>query len=776
MRPTLPAGIGLISAATLLLELTLTRLFSLMQWYHFAFMVVGIGLLGFGAGGTLLAVSPRLRTSSATAAAAAAAIPAIALAYLALLVIPFDAYRIALEPVQFVWFGLQISALVLPFLCAGLAVGGALTVSPGHAGLLYGASLVGSGAGCLLAVGVLQVVPAPGALVVAAALNAAGAGALWPHRLRGALYIAAAILVAAVPVVNLPLRLSPYKAVSQYHLLPDGRTVFTAWSAVGRVDATRSQAIHAAAGLSTAYRGTPPVALAVTVDGDAPRPLPESPAGEFTAYLPSSAVYALRRGPTLVIDGGAGFEVPAAQHHAMPEVTVVEANAGVLRAALSLGRAVYGDPRVRVVQDDGRVFVRQAPRPFTVIQIPPRESFQVVTSGAFSLTEHYLYTVEAMTDYFHLLTPDGILVITRWLQQPPSEEARVWAAAAVALDEMGLDPACHLAAIRSLNTVTMLLSRRPWSSQEVARLQRFASSRRFDIVYAPGITAADTNRYNVLPDDVYHAAFVAMLRPPTRDAYIAASAFDLRPARDSRPFFFHFFRWRQVPAILAGLGRTWQPFGGGGYLVLLGALGVVLVLSAVLIVLPLRRLGPPSRDAAGIFGYFLLLGMGYLFLEIPLLQQFILLLGHPTYSLSVVLCGLLTASGVGSMRSARVRHLPPALAGLAAVVAIAAAGVGPLVRTALAFPLPLRIVTALAVVGVPGVLMGVPFPVGLRGLAARPGLVPWAWAINGCASVLSSTGAVLMAVQWGFSTVLVLSAAAYAGAGLIARQTLAKGL
>ncbi len=771
MRSSTPAGIALISAATLLLEITLTRLFSLVQWYHFAFMAVGIGLLGFGASGTLLAVFPMLRGMRARVVAATAAIPATAVAYLALQFVPFDAYRIALDPAQFAYLGLQVLALVLPFLCEGLAVGGTLAADPEHAGPLYGASLAGSGAGCLLAVGVLQVLPATSALVIAAALSAAGAGALsWPRRSSRALLILPAILAALAPLVDLPLRFSPYKALSQYRMLPDSRIVFTKWSPVARVDAIRSRALHAAAGLSTTYRGTPPEVLAVTVDGDAPRPLPRSAEGEFTEFLPSSAVYALRRGPTLVIDGGAGLEVLAALHAGMPEVTVADANAGVIEASRTLAWPVYGDPRLRVMQEDGRVFARRVRQTFAVIQIPPRESFQVVASGAFSLTEHYLYTVEAMSDFSQRLAPDGILVITRWLQQPPSEEAKVWAAAATALDEMGLDAASHLAAIRSLNTMTVLMSRRPWTPQDVAWLRQFASSRRFDVVYAPDVTAADANRYSVLPEDVYHAAFVAMLRPQTRAAYIAASPFDLRPARDSRPFFFHFFRWRQVPEILAGLGRTWQPFGGGGYLVLLGAFGIVLGVSVVLILLPLRRLGPRPRDAGEIFGYFLLLGVGYLFLEIPIVQQFILLLGHPTYSLSVVLFGLLTASGAGSILSPRVRHLPSVLLVLAATAAIAATATGPLIRVALGFPLAVRVLTTLAVVGLLGLPMGVPFAVGLRRLASRPVLVPWAWAINGCASVVSSTAAVVAAVQWGFPAVLVLGATAYAAAGLIARR------
>ena len=489
----------------------------------------------------------------------------------------------------------------------------------------------------------------------------------------------------------------------------------------------------------------------------------------MTEFIPSSAVYALRAGRTLVLDGGAGFEVLGALHHAMPEVVVVESNPLVLAASARTAPQVFRHPRVRIVLEDARVFIRRGGAPFDVIHLPPRESFQVIASGAYSLTEHYSYTVEAFRDLVARLSPDGVLIVTRWLQQPPSEEVKVWAAAAAALEQLGLTPAAHLAAIRSLNTTAMLASRRPWTPEGVARLAGFAASRRFDIIYAPGLGEEASNRYNVLPQDVYRAAFAAMLIPAARRQYLAGSPLDVTPATDSRPFFFHFFRWQQVPAILAGLGRTWQPFGGGGYLVILGAFVMTLLLSALLILWPLRQLGAVPAGAGAAMAYFLLLGIGYLFVEIPLMQQFILLLGHPTYALSVVLFGLLTASGVGSALSGRLLHrLPHLLGALAGIIVLMAPGLGALVYAALGRPLMLRVTVAFAVLVLLGIPMGVPFAAGLQLIARRTDLVPWAWAMNGCASVLSAIGAALVALQGGFPAVLTTAAVAYGLAGAAA--------
>ncbi|MDR7573597.1 MAG: hypothetical protein QN194_11825 [Armatimonadota bacterium] len=772
MRLRSRVGIGLVSAAGLLMEIALTRIFSIVQWYHFAFLAVGIGLLGYGASGTLLTILGRDRAGETVSACAAGLFPAaVAAAYGALLLVPFDAYRIVLEPVQFAYLAAQLAAMVLPFLCAGLAVGGALAARPQEAGSVYAASLVGSGAGCLLAVGILQVAPAPAALLAAAGLGAAGAGCLWPRpsRLVPAAGALTALLLAASLTVTPPLRLSPYKALSQYALFPDARITFSRSNAVSRVDVVASGAIRAVPGLSPAYRGRVPPTTILTLDGDAPRPLPGMAQAALTAFIPSSAVYALRRGPTLVLDGGAGFEILGALRHGMPEVVVVESNPLVLEAAVGAAPSVFRHPRLRVVREDVRVFLRREKARFDVVHLPPRESFQVIASGAYSLTEHYLYTVEAFRDLIDRLTADGILVVTRWLQQPPSEEVKVWAAAAVALEQLGLAPAAHLAAVRSLHTATLFLGRRPWTAAEVARLAAFAASRRFDVIYAPGLGPETSNRFNVLPVDVYRAAFTAMLAPATRRQYIEDSPFDIAPATDSRPFFFHFFRRQQVPAILAGLGRTWQPFGGGGYLVILGAFAVTLLLSILLVLWPLRRLGTVPARAGTVLVYFLLLGAGYLFVEIPLMQQGILLLGHPTYAVSVVLFGLLTASGIGSAQSGRLlRRLPHLLGGLAGVLLLTAPGLGALVHGALGLPLGLRVVLTLAVVVLLGVPMGVPFAAGIQVIARRAEVVPWAWAVNGCASVLSATGAVLAALQGGFPVALGCAAVAYGLAAVAA--------
>jgi hypothetical protein len=426
-------------------------------------------------------------------------------------------------------------------------------------------------------------------------------------------------------------------------------------------------------------------------------------------------------------------------------------------------------PAVRTVAENARSYLRRAGDRFDVIQVPPLESFQVVASGASSLTEHYLYTVEAVCDYLRRLAPGGVLVMTRWIQSPPSEELRTWAAAVACADGAG----DRLMALRSLTTMTMLVKPDGFRQADIGTVRAFAAARRFDITYAPGVDAREGNRYNVMPVDVHRDAFVAVLDPDRRAAFLRAYPFDVTPVHDDRPFFFHFFRWRQVPQILTSLGRTWQPFGGGGYLVLIALLAIVAVLSTGLIVAPLRLLkarspqaSPGSRRRWPVFAYFLALGLGYLLVEIPLLQQTILIVGYPTYALAAVLFGLLVASGMGSLFAPRVgRRLPGAVLALAAATGGIGWALPWAVGVSLGFSLAGRVAVLAAIVMPLGVLMGMPFPAGVRILGqTNPSMIPWAWGINGCASVLGSVAAALLALQWGFRAVMMIGALAYAGA------------
>jgi hypothetical protein len=367
----------------------------------------------------------------------------------------------------------------------------------------------------------------------------------------------------------------------------------------------------------------------------------------------------------------------------------------------------------------------------------------------------------------------------RWLQNPPSETIRLVALAVEAARNDGIDPTASVLVLRGYSVGLVMVAPDGFGSADLAAVRSFAEERRFDLVAAPGLTAAEANRFNVVPGDPYHPASTALLAAADPAAIYRAAEYDIRPPTDDHPFFGHFFRWSQASEVLESLGTTWQPFGGAGYLVLVALLILAASGAALLIILPLvlgrrRR----TRSAGGrlwTLAYFGLLGIGFLFVEIPLIQRYILLIGHPTSALAVVLFALLLSSGIGSALSDRVPWRPGAAALTAMILAMVPA-VAVTSDLLLAAPLWIRMPVGALLLAPLGFLMGIMFPKGIAHLEdAVPDLVPWAWGVNGTFSVISAVAAALLALTSGFRSVIALGAVCYglciplAGASLTRR-------
>jgi hypothetical protein len=446
-----------------------------------------------------------------------------------------------------------------------------------------------------------------------------------------------------------------------------------------------------------------------------------------------------------------------------------------VKAVRAAAPALYSDARVEVIVEEPRSYVERTSRTFDVVDLALTSTYRPVTSGAYSLAEEYLLTTTAFERYVDRLGPGGILTALRWLQTPPSEETRLLALAADAARRVGADPEQSIVAMRGYSTALVMLKPDGFDRGELAQVRAFADELRFDLIAAPGVSAVETNRYNRLPEDEYRPLAAALLTASDPGRVYADTQFDVAPPTDDHPFFGHFFRWSQAGDVLDSIGRTWQPFGGAGYFVLVVLLGFAVLGGSVLIVAPLVltrswRGGTTSRMRWWTVAYFGLLGVAFLFVEIPLAQRYILLIGRPTTALATVLFALLVASGAGSLLSARVPWRLAAAA-LAATALALPLTVGPL--TALILPAPIGVRMALgSIVLIPlGFLMGVMFPKGLAHLQAQaPDLVPWAWGINGVASVIAAVGAALLALSFGFKFVVVIGAACYGLTVLLVRR------
>ncbi len=809
------SGVGfalfLLSTATLAFEINLTRLFSVAQFYHFAFMVVSLALLGFGASGTFLAIFPLDTKHSMDRVMGNLALGASVTMLASFLLsnwVPFDSFSIAWDRRQVAILMLQYLALVAPFFFCGLAISILLTTYNQEVGKVYAINLLGSSVGCLCALVVPNFLGGVGMVSLASALAGIAALSCWlpafvvksvkkpksvvKNLWSNSLNALARILLLALLSFTLgdtflrlagmegfpamEIRISPYKSLSYALQYPDSQVSYRRWNAYSRVDLVRSSGIRSLPGLSYRYLQPPPPQDGLLVDGDDPSPVVINPENlGFAEYLPASLAFHLRPdAQTLILEPRGGVDILTALAGGARQITAVEVNPLIVEAASQ----IYGSPKVQTVIDSGRSYLRRTDQQFDVIILSLISSYHPVRSGAYSLAEDYRYTQEAFQDMLDHLKPGGLLVLMRWLQTPPSESLRVFALASTALEDRDADPKSQIVALRGYNAATLLIQNGPFTNAEIDTVREFAASRAFDLDYFPGIAPQDVNQYNVLPEALDYQAYTDLLDSPTPQTFYRNYPFDISPPTDDHPFFSHSFKWEQADEVIAEMGKTWQPFGGAGYFVVIALLLLALIGSSLLIVLPLaihRRNMPLTEKSSGLSKvrlrsllYFGLIGIGFLFVEIPLIQKFILFLGNPAYAMTTVLFTLLLFSGLGSQFSHRI-PIRLGIGTLVILVVILPYFLPLLFRETLGFSIAAKLLISCLVLSPVGFLMGIPFPAGLRlmsRLVRSEAWIAWGWAVNGASSVMASILAALFALSWGFSWVFYLGAACYAGAWL----------
>jgi hypothetical protein len=424
---------------------------------------------------------------------------------------------------------------------------------------------------------------------------------------------------------------------------------------------------------------------------------------------------------------------------------------------------------VRLVVDEARSYIRRSPERYDLIQGTMVDTWAATAAGAFALTENHLYTVEAFRDYIGHLAPDGILSMTRWYLDPPDQLLRLVALARAALDELGLGAAAdRLVIVRGPTEAgterapaTFLLKRTPFTVGELDRLEEVARQNAFTVLYTP----------RVRPDNVFTRAIGA----PDPERFWAEMDRNLGPTRDNSPFFFHTARLGDLPRVLRAEGE-WRKTNLGTF-VLAGLLALTAAACAAFIVGPwaLARGAAHARapEALPWLAFFACLGAGFIVVEVALVQKCILFLGHPTYSLAVVLFALLLWSALGSALSGRLAtgRLIAVLALVVALVASCSVALSPLFDALVHLDRAPRIAIAVGVLAPLGLAMGMPLPMAVRVLARRqPEIIPWAWGLNGAFSVMGSAAALVIALYSGFDQALLVAAALYAGAFVLARR------
>lgn len=801
-------GVSLLAASALILESSLTRLLAVAQFYHFAFLAISLALLGFGASGTILGFVPLIsnqeteqrkgaNVSGMLVLAGIGFSLSTGLAYLIINFLPFDSYSIAWERRQILLFFLYYLVLTCPFLFAGLGIGAAISANLKESNLVYAANLFGSAFGVILTPIFMWLAGVPGTILITVILGMLvilASGGASTKKIQIGLILCVLILMIsflALSILNysnkspLGLRLSPYKGLSYALQIPGAKKIYGRWNALSRIDVLSGSATRVLPGLSYIYSGELPEQLGMSIDGESLIPVPLVPADQFAAgeYLPEAIAFRLRPGAdTLVLDPHGGMSVLQALAGGAQRVFAVVSNPNEIKAVDHSipGKDIFQESAIQVFNEAPRVYLNSQSGEYTLIVIPLTDPYRPVGSGAYSLTETYHYTVESYQKMLLKLTNNGILVVTRWLQTPPSEEIKLIATLLEALERTGVsDPGVSLIAFRGIQTITVLVQPQGWRSDELRIVRDFLDDRKYDLVWAPDVSVGEVNRYNKLQEPYYYLEVNKLISSTDRSKYYSQYPYDVRPANDDHPFFYNYFKWSQTHQILSMLGHTWQPFGGSGYLVLIALLALVTILSIFLIGVPLawirysllRRWKPDVAlpdHAKGVSSwrviiYFGGIGLGYLLVEIPLIQRAILWFGNPVSAFSIIVAGLLVFSGLGSYYLQTIR-LPlwiivTVLSGMVIFVTLITNLLNDFL---LRVPITIRTIAVLTVLAPLGFVMGQPFPLGIKTLvSSKTEIAVIAWAVNGCASVLSAIVAAILALELGFTLVLFLGACSY---------------
>ncbi len=752
-------GIGLTTLATLLLELALTRIFSVVFYYHFAFLAISIALFGLGAGGVFSYVVAGWKRPFFAKLGAIAAVNA-ALALVALVMVLGLRGEIGYGTLALVYF-----TSALPFFAAGTTISLAIAETIERVDRVYFADLTGAAAGCLLLIPLLDTLGGPNTVIAAALLYAISAvtwfglaesrkGRAWAAALAGALLLLVGVN-AFVPLIDVKYAKGKELAGER----------FVRWNSFSRIALSREKESRMPN---------------IVIDADAATGIPSFDLARLSEkerndllYQGPGLVYVLRPGAkALVIGAGGGWDLARALASGCRDVTGVEINPIIATTIMrqrfpDLSRRLYFRPEVRIRVEDGRSFVRRTDEKYGVIQMTLVDTWASTAAGAFALSENNLYTSDAFYEYFNHLDDNGILVFTRWGLEPPRESLRLVSLARAALGRLGqTDLARHVIVVREGGaaelaswgaTDTVLIGRSAFQDSDLARLRAAAPHGHFRFLY--------------LPDETIPNAFTSLIRSPNRSSFERHYRYDVSAVDDNRPFFFYTVQPRDVWNFLKHASRLSADYQVNRAVPLLFGLLIVSALATgIMLGLPRVLLGsrlPSDRGTLRFLWYFIFIGAGYILIQVALVQKFVLFLGHPTYALTVIIFSMLISSGLGSYFSRRIAagsdaRLGRVLALVALLVALLAVSVSPILGAGVGLPLPVKFAISVLLIAPPGFLMGVPFPTGLRRLEEmhKPS-VRWAWSLNAAASVLGSVAAIVLAIYLGLRETLLMGGAMY---------------
>lgn len=762
----------LCSCSTLAYEITLTRIFSISLWYHFAFMIISIAMLGIGASGTFLSIFPKLRDVSLLGIYCLSLGTGISISYILSNQIPFDPVKLVWSNTQILYIGFYYITISIPFFITGLIISQSLSLYSQKSGLIYSADLIGAGLG---AAGILSLMsltaPENTVFVLSSIALISTFFCKWKKLITISIILIGiniSLIIFNPSFIN--IRISPYKGLQNALRYPGAEHMKTYISSFSRIDTFISPASRFAPGLSFNYLEDLPKQIGFSVDGgniNSITDVREKSSLKFLQYLPSALPYEMsKKGNVLIIDSGGSIQSLIADYYGFSNIYKTDRNPLLIKILQTDYNEFTGGLYSENTKTGlARSWLRNTNMKFDVIDIP---LMSIIPSATFGISEDYGLTVEAFKEYISHLKPEGLLSINLFIIPPSRIELRILDTSITALSENGIkDIENHIATVRSWDTICMLIKKSKFSSDDIKKIKVFTKKLGFDLIYYPGIKKEETNINIRMQSNEYYTSFKNLIDIKTRDDFLNNYLFNVKAVRDDNPFFYYYLKMRHIKDIYRIMGEKWQYFIEEGY-ILLAIFIQVFFISIIFIFLPVIKL-LKSRDEIikkhfNILPYFAFIAIGFMFIEITFVQKMILPLENPSYAMATVIVSILISSGIGSLLSYRFKNLQRTF--ICLIIAFLIISYSIFLPIFLEFILPytlfIKVIMAFFFIMPIGFFMGIPFPNGLKIAGEKNiSLIPLAWAINGCLSVFAPILTIMIAIEFGFKRVFWIGALFY---------------
>lgn len=769
-------AIGLISAAIIAFQLILMQILSYVQWYHFAYMIISIALLGFGAAGTFLTIfQQKLEKNYYTLFPFLLIVTAILIPVVVGIAnseaVRFDSLLIFQDSRHIGKLILTYFIFFLPFLTGALAIGMSFSKFADQIGKIYFSNLIGSGIGGIIAIFFMQwIIPEQQSFAVAILAFLGGIVSLPKNKKSLIRIIVPLSTLILIILFFYPPRLTPseYKDISKTMLLPDAKVEYRKSTPHGFVEIVSSPILRYAPGVSLAYRDSFPIRKVVFNNGNwmgclLPQPL-EANETNILDYTPQALPYHIDNiKNALIINAGTGENVLLALSHQVARITANETNPEIFNI---LRQSFEGFYQVQPYQTMPRTLLTPDTNKYDLIELPIVGSF-FGNSGLNAVEPRYELTIEALREMWNKLSEKGMISLSCWMDYPVRNAYRLLATISLLLDENDIaHPPHHVVAIRSWCAITFLVKKSPFKRDEINKVRLFCENRMFDPLVLPEKQEIERDKYNILQDTTFFT-HIDQLLSHEKETLIRQYPYRIHPTTDDRPFFFQFVRFKQIPQLISSIREKNFPFLDIGYVLIILTFVQIVFIAAIFILLPLSFRPWKSRNKKWVLMYFSGLGVAYMFLEMVFIQHFTFYFGEPTYAASATLGILLFTSGLGSYYSGKfqnnkkMRLAIPLV--IAAILVLYAFVLSPILTATIGIALPLKIMIAVVLLGTLGFFLGMPFPIGIDYLSGKnTDDIPWAWALNGYFSVISTVLATIISVELGYLLLLSMAAFIYA--------------